>query len=236
MVFRTGVGVIVCSVLMLLAVIMLRLRLVLRQRRERRHAALWQPLLAECVIGIPSGLPVIPRNMRYHFLRLWNYHHESVVGAARNNLEEYALTIGLDAVARELLGSRDMSKRLIAILTLGNLGDHTRWHELRELVAHPSPIISQAAARSLLAIDASSTLAWLVTVMAAREDWPLSRVVAMLKEAGPNRATLPLISALQSAAAGEGGTRQVVRLLRMMEVAHTGRVAPVVGRIVADIL
>lgn len=232
-VFRIGVGVIACSVLMLMAVFVLRLRLVLRQRRERRHTALWRPLLAECVIGMPATLPRIPRNMRYHFLRLWNYHHESVVGSARKNLEEFALALGLDAIARELLGSRDTRQRLIAILTLGNLGDRTRWHELRELVTDPSPIISQAAAHALLAIDASSTLAWLVTVMAAREDWPLSRVVAMLKEAGPDRATLPLISAVQSAAGVEGDTRQVVRLLRMMEVAHTERVAPVAGRIVA---
>lgn len=232
--FQIGLGVIACSMLMLVAVIVLRLRLVYRQRRERRYTAMWQPLLAECVYQVPAELPRLPRAMRYHFLKLWNYHHESLVGSARDNLEKMAAILNLDDIARELLASGNRRERLIAILTLGHLGDRTQWHKLRALVADPSPILSQAAASALLAIDAAATLAWLVTVMAAREDWPLSRVVSMLREAGPNRTTLPLISAVQAAARIEGGSQQVVRLLRMMETAHTERVAPVVGQIVRE--
>jgi len=234
LVFQIGLGVIACSILMLLAVIVLRLRLVYRQRRERRYTELWQPLLAECVFAVPTNLPQIPRGMRYHFLKLWNYHHESVVGNARKNLEVLAEAMRLDEIARQMLTSGNTRERLIAIMTLGHLGDRTQWHELRELVTDASPIVSLAAAGALLTIDAGATMAWLVTVMAAREDWPLSRVVAMLREAGPSRTTASLISAIQAAAQVEGGSRQVVRLLRMMETAHTERIAPVVGQIVRE--
>ncbi|MGV3627421.1 MAG: HEAT repeat domain-containing protein [Betaproteobacteria bacterium] len=232
LVFQFGLLIIACSMLMLVAVFVLRIRLVLRQRREKRFAAAWQPLLAECVYQVPETLPQVPRAMRYHFLKLWNYHHESLVGSARKNLEQLAYTLKLEEISRVLLHQSDLRSKLIAIVTLGHLGDRTQWHELRALVADPSPMLSLAAVRALLDIDAGATLTWLVTVMASREDWPLARIVAMLKEAGPGRVTLPLIAATEAAAGVEGDARQVVRLLRMMEVAHTERIGAVVGRIV----
>ncbi len=234
LVFQFGLAIIACSLLMLVAVFVLRIRLVLRQRREKRFAAAWQPLLAECVYQVPETLPQVPRAMRYHFMKLWNYHHESLVGSARKNLEQLAYALKLEEISRDLLHHSDLRSKLIAIVTLGHLGDRTQWHELRALVADPSPMLSLAAVRALLDIDAGATLTWLVTVMAAREDWPLARIVAMLREAGPGRVTLPLIAAAEAAAQVEvkGDTRQIVRLLRMMEVAHTERIGTIVGRIV----
>lgn len=234
-VFLTGAGIIACSMLMLLAVIMLRIRLLLRQRRERIYEAGWQPLLAECVFSVPAALPQVPRRLRYHFLKVWNFHHESLVGGTRANLEALAGAMHLEDIAVEMMRTGNLRERLIAVMTLGHLGNRTQWHELRALVADPSPVLSLTAARALLDIDASATLAWLVAVMAAREDWPLSRVVNMLKEAGPDLVTLPLISAAEAAVRAEGGGRQVARLLRMMEVAHTERVTPVAGRIAREV-
>lgn len=234
-VFLIGVGIIIFSFLMLLAVFMLRIRLLIRQRRQRFYEARWQPLLAECLYGVPADLPVVPRDMRYHFLRTWNFHHESLVGSTRANLEALAAAMQLEKVARDMMRYGNLRERLIAVMTLGHLGDRTQWHELRTLVADPSPMLSLMAARALLDIDALSTLAWLVTVMAAREDWPLSRVVTMLKDAGPDASTLPLIAAAKAAVRAEGGEVQVARLLRMMEVAHTERVSPVAGAIAREV-
>lgn len=234
-VFQVGVGILACSFLMLTAVFLLRIRLLLRQRRERFYEAQWQPLLAECVFDVPAILPQVPRNMRYHFLKVWNFHHESLVGRARTNLVALAGAMHLGDVAHDLMGAADLRQRLIAVMTLGHLGDRKQWHDLRALVADPSPMLSLTAARALLDIDAAATLAWLVTVMAAREDWPLARVVGMLKDAGSDRVTLPLIAAAEAAARMEGGERQVVRLLQMMEVAHTEHVAPVAGRIAREV-
>lgn len=230
LVFQAGLGIIACSLLMLAAVFLLRLRLVLRLRRERRHAAQWQPLLAECVYAVPATLPQVPRDLRYHFMKLWNHHHESLEGSARSNLETLARELGLDVMARGMLRKSDLRQRLIAIITLGHLGDRECWPRLRELVSDPSPMLSLAAARALLDIDARATLAWLVMVMAAREDWPLARLVAMLKEAGPEQTTAPLVAALQAA----GSPAQTVRLLRMMEVAHSGPAGAAAARIVRD--
>ena len=230
LVFQAGLGIIGFSLLMLVAVFLLRLRLVLRLRRERHFTALWRPVLAECVFGVPEAPPAVPRAMRYHFMKLWNHHHESLEGSARSNLEALARNMGIDAVARDMLHSRDLRERLIAIITLGHLGDRERWQDLRTLVSHPSPLLSLAAARALLDIDAEATLAWLVMVMAAREDWPLARLVAMLREAGPDRTTAPLVTALKAA----GNPQQAIRLLRMMEVAHTAEAGEAAARAVRE--
>jgi hypothetical protein len=217
LVFQIGLVVIACSLLMLVAVFVLRIRLLSRLRREREYDAAWQPLLAECVYGVPAVLPRVPRTMRYHFLKLWNHYHESLDGAARANLRALALAMGLDAVARGMLRSRDLRLRLIAVMTLGHLGDHECRDELRALVSDSSPLLSLAAARALLDIDADSTRDWLVKVMAERKDWPLARLAAMLREAGPDIMTAPLIAALQAAE----NASQTVRLLRLLETAHT---------------
>ncbi|MBX3651966.1 MAG: HEAT repeat domain-containing protein [Burkholderiales bacterium] len=230
LVFQAGLGIIACSLLMLAAVFLLRLRLVLRLRRERRHAALWRPLLAECVYAVPETLPKVPHDLRYHFMKLWNHHHESLEGGARDNLEKLARALGLDVMARGMLQTSDLRLRLIAIITLGHLGDRQRWPELRALVSDSSPMLSLAAARALLDIDARATLPWLVMVMAAREDWPLARLVAMLKEAGPDQVTAPLVAALQAA----GSPAQTVRLLRMLEVAHSGPAGAAAARVVRE--
>lgn len=230
-VFWIGLAVIAASVLMLVLILLLRAGQILKQRREQHFIAQWQPLLAECVYRAPEILPPIPRAMQYAFLKLWTYYLESLGGAARRNLVQLANAAGVHAIVRDMILQTDLRKRLIAVVALGHLGDKTRWHHLRMLVADPSPILSLAAARALLEIDTSATLAWLITVIAAREDWPMAKVVSMLKTVGPDRLTLPLIAATKAAAAAEDSVRQVPRLLRLMEVGHSERAAPVVSDI-----
>ncbi len=231
--FWTGIVVIAVSVLMLIAVIMLRVGRTMRQRQERRFVAQWRPLLAECTFGVPQELPAIPRTMQYVFLKLWIYHLESLTGAARDNLVQLAKAAGADAVVRSMIRKKDLRRRLIAVVALGHLGDRSAWHELRELTDDPSPILSLAAARALLDIDAPVTLDWLIPVIARREDWPVARVVAMLKDLGPDHVTRPLIAGVEAAFASDDKARQVPRLLRMMQVAYPGLSAPVVRKILA---
>ncbi len=234
-VFLIGVGIIIFSFLMLLAVFLLRMRLMIREKRQRSYEGQWQPLLAQCLFAVPQTLPNVPRNMRYHFLRAWNFHHESLVGASQQNLEALAKEMNLQGIAREMMHTGSLREQLMAVMTLGHLRDRTQWHDLRALVASPSPMLSLLAARALLDIDAPATLAWLVTVMAARDDWPMSRVVSMLREVGPDAVTLPLISAAEAAIRAEGGEEQVSRLLRMMDTAHIERVSPVAVKIAREI-
>ncbi len=232
LVFWTGIGVIILSLLMLATVFALRIGLVLRQRREQQFMARWQPLFAQCLDGVPERLPPLAKADHYTFLKLLNHYHESLRGSATHNLNLLATATGMDVVVRDMLMHRNMRARMIAVTTLGHLGDKTKWNELRLLVADPSPLLSLAAMRALLEIDAAATLAWLVTVIGAREDWPLAKVAGILEEIGPDRVTLPLVAAAE--AAFENAPRQVPRLLRLLEVAHSERVVPAVRRILQN--
>lgn len=230
-VFWIAVAVIAGSVLMLALIFLLRINLILKQRRERRFIGQWQPLLAECIYRTPEILPAIPTAMQYAFLKLWVYHLESMKGAARRNLVQLANAAGVHEIVSDMIHHTNLRKQLIAVVALGHLGDKTRWRDLCLLVTDASPILSLAAARALLEIDAAATLAWLITVIAAREDWPIAKVSTILKDIGPDRLTLPLIAATESAAASEDTVRQVPRLLRLMDLVHTERAAPAVHRI-----
>ncbi|MFN7087510.1 MAG: HEAT repeat domain-containing protein [Burkholderiales bacterium] len=228
--FWTGIGAIVIALLMLAAVFALRVRLVFRQRREQRFIACWRPLFIQCIDSVPEQLPPVATADRYIFLRLWNHYHESLRGQASHNLNLLAAATGMDAVARDMILERSVRLRLIAVTSLGHLRDKTRWHELRLLVDDPSPLLSLAAMRALLKIDAATTLTWLAALIGKREDWPLAKVAAILEEIGPDRITLPLISAAETAAA-QNATAELIRLLRLLEVAHAERVVPAVRRI-----
>lgn len=232
LVFWTGTGVIILSLFMLAMISALRIGLVLRQRREQRFMARWQPLFAQCVDSVPERLPSLAKADHYTFLKLLNHYHESLRGGATHNLNLLAIATGMDVVVRDMLTHRNMRARMIAVITLGHLGDKTRRGALRLLIDDPSPLLSLAAMRALLEIDAAETLSWLVPVIGARKDWPLAKVAAILEDTGPDQVTLPLVAAAEAALAN--APQQVSRLLRLLEVAHSDRVVPAVRRILQD--
>ena len=224
----TGIGTIFASLVMLAAIAVLRMGLLARRRREQRFLAAWRPLMAQCLEGVPRDLPPLAAADHERFLRLWNYFHESLRGAAKAQLNELAAQAGMDVVARAMLGRRLLRDRLIAAVSLGNLGDKTAWHDLRKLAEDPSPLLSLAAARSMLRIEPAITLQWLVPLAAQRRDWPLARVAAMLAEAGADRVTPALAAALKAATDEKGSTERVSRLLRLADVAYAEHLAPAV--------
>lgn len=226
-----GLGMIAVAILMLAAVLLLRLRLIARSRRERRFSAEWQPLLARCVFEVPEVLPPVAKADRYIFLRLWHGLFESLRGTAQHNLRELAIAVGADGFARGMLAANGVRERLIAITTLGHLADRNAAAALRPLTSDASPQISLAAVRALLEIDADATLPWMTGLAGEREDWPLNKVAAMLSDAGADRITQPLIAAAELAAAGADAARRVPRLLRLLALAHRELATPALLRI-----
>ena len=227
----TGFAAIAISLLMLLAIVALRARL--WRRRKHEHAVIehWRPVLAQCVDGVPRDLPTLRAAEREVFLRLWNHFFESLRGTAGLHLVELARKLDMDGYAGRLLERGNPRERLLATLTLGHLRDGTRFDGLRALTTDPSPLLSLAAARACVEIDADEALAWLMPVIAAREDWPLARVSTVLAEAGANRITQPLADAFERAAAAPDPAPRVARLQRLMEVAHAERMMPAVRRV-----
>ena len=216
-----GLAVLVLSALMTLHILLLRLQLTLRQRRENRFTARWRPRFLESMQAIPLRLPRIARANWFTFLSLWNQYQESGSATARQRLKTLILQLRMDVAARKLLARGSIRVRLMAVLTLGHLGDRESWHKLHELSQSSHPLLSLAAARALLLIDASAALALLLRDFTGRADWSVARVETMLAEASAEK-----ISAQLAAAVDITSPQRLPRLVSLLAVARSNDAMP----------
>jgi len=218
----TGIAVFGLALLMLLAIIALRVVLTLQQHREQRVIARCRPLLLQALEQALPEIPVLSKAERIIVLHLWRQLHESLRGPALEKLNAVALQCGFDALARELLLSRNIDDQLLGIATAGLLRDKRAWDAIGRCAQSANPVIALTAARSLLLIDPEAGLAQLVPDFAARADWPIAGIATMLAEVGPDRATGPLMRAAIRCACAADAAQSAPRLLRLLELAHLG--------------
>lgn len=218
----TGIAVFGLALLLLLAIIALRVRLALEQRREQRVIAHCRPLLLQALEQARPEIPKLSRAERIIVLRLWRQLHESLRGPALEKLNAIALRCGFDTLARELLLRRNIDDQLLGIAATGLLRDKRAWDAVRRYACSANPVVSLAAARSLLLIDPEGGLRQLLPDFAARADWPIAGIAAMLADGGPDRATGPLIRAAIQCARAADAAQSAPRLLRLLELIHLG--------------
>jgi HEAT repeat protein len=149
------------------------------------------------------------------FLALWNYLHDSLRAEANEQLNQLAWLSGMDDVARQMLKRGGLGARLIGMTTLGHLRDAASWQELQQATADADPVVSLVAAGALMRIDAERATPVLIQQIAQRADWSLAACAGLLKEAGADIISAPLIQATLHAP-----PTQAARLLRFFELAH----------------
>lgn len=201
------------------SILLLRVRHALRMRHEARFVARWRPRLLEAIDTVPAQLPAIARADWFAFLALWSHFQESLRGAARHRLKAVALKLRMDLAARELLGRGNVKEQLLAVVTLGHLGDQESWPALERLARSRHALLSLAAARALLLTDPVRALKALLQEFTGRPDWPLGRLDAMLAEAGAANVSDSLVAAVDTATPA-----QLSRLIALLDSAH-GRAA-----------
>jgi hypothetical protein len=190
----TGLGAFALSVLLVFVILAMRLLLLVRLAHERRVAALWQPLFAQCMFEVPAARPALPARDAEVFLRLWCGAEESLLGAARKNLVEFAQRLGAASHVERLLRDGRPAVRLLALVAAGHLGLREQLPTLERLVRQGSAVTSLTAAHAMLRIEPAHGLPRLIAVAARREDWPIAHVANMLGEADP-AAVGPLLAA-----------------------------------------
>lgn len=198
-VFVTALAVTAGSLMLLIAIVMLRLRLTRRERRTKLVLDRWRPLFAMAAAGDLGRGPAVNDAEGELLLPLWNQLRESVRGESEASLDAFARSIGLDRTARALLASGNTRARLLAINTLGHIGAAEVTAELERFCHNDDAIVSLAAARALPRLDSARTLPMLVPLMLERSDWPISRLAPMLSVADTARLELVLTDALARA-------------------------------------
>ena len=229
----TAAGVVI-GFLYLLVVVQLfraRRRNSARTRREDRVERLWLPILVADSADLPDSLPRLDRRDLIPFLTLWNQLQESFTGDITGRLNEIALRAGLDVKARRMLERGSLPQRLLAVSTLGHLGDrhdHDSWNALVRLTADRDGLLSLAAARALTRIDAASALPVILPHLSERDDWSRNYVLAMLTDLGAD-----VVSRSLTEAALRVPDNRAQRLLQYFSVAHVADAAPVLRTLIA---
>ncbi len=223
LVLWVGAAAFAVTLFLMLQILLSRALLLRRQRRADRFLAVWRPLLMQSLDTVPASPPPIARADVYTFLSVWNYLHESLRDESKEQLNQVARVVGMDTVAQDRLRQRSLRQRLMAIVTLGHLREASVWNELQVIVQHNNTMLSLAAARALLQINAEAALPILLPLMASRSDWPVTRVANLLKEAGADVISQPLAHAAET----------TPRLIRYLEVAHRDVVVTTVRRLLA---
>jgi hypothetical protein len=216
LVWNGGVGLVILTALMMAMIVLMRLRLRRREHRLERSRQRWRPLLMGCLVEAPGMLPALRQRDWFAFALMWNQLHESFQGDAVERLNQLGQQVGLAQSALARLAKRSTVRRkIMAIMTLGNLREREAWDVLQTLLASPNAALSQAAMRALIQIDVTTALPLLLPQIATRHDWSLARVAIVLKEAGAEVVGPPLAEAALAA-----GPAEASRLLRFMEVLH----------------
>jgi hypothetical protein len=184
--FIAGNLALVLVLVVVFLIIVFRLRLIIALRREVIFNALWRPLLAQSMLGVNTAtLPKLRRYERLIMIKAWNRTQETVTGDATACLNDFALNLSLDVLARKMLLRTNRSEQLMAIFTLGNLRDKSSWAELIAVARSKNPVTSLTAVRALVQIDAASAIPELMDSMLNRYDWEIQRIAQMLKLAKP---------------------------------------------------
>jgi len=182
--FWIGMAALLLTLMLGLQIVRLRLALRLRQRRAARTLARWRPILAAAIAGeAPDPLPALARNERLPFIKLWVHLQSSLRGAAGEALAGVALRMGLDADARAMLARGARTERLLAALLLGHLRDRAAWDRLLALTNQEDPTLALTALWALVRIDPAQAATYLTPLFVQRDDWALSHVAGVLREA-----------------------------------------------------
>jgi hypothetical protein len=182
--FWIGLVALLLTLLLALQIVRLRMLLRLRQRREARTLARWRPILSAAAVGeTPAALPPLRKSERINFIKLWVHLQASLRGDAADALAAIARHLRLDVDARTMLARGGRTERLLAALLLGHLRDAGAWAHLRPLAAQPDTTLALTALWALVRIDPPAAADYLTPLFVARDDWAMAHVAGILREA-----------------------------------------------------
>lgn len=225
-----GVVIVILYLAVILQIFVARLRNTLRTRRQSHVERLWLPILVGDSADVPRALPPLASRDVIPFLTLWNQLQESFTGDITRHLNEVARRARVDLLARLMLDHGSVQRRLLAVSTLGHLGDRAdrdSWNALVRLTSDKDGLLSLAAARALTRIDGAAALPVILPHLSERVDWSKNYVLAMLMDLGADVVSKPLTDA-----ALHVPVERAQRLLQYFSVAQVADAVPVVRAII----
>jgi len=223
---------IVGLVLFLMAyILLLRALLLMKERRYQDFSKLWRPILLNSTGSRSDRLPPIESADMFSFLILWNMVREEKYGdeKIRNWMNSVAMATGVDHVAKRLLGKRSIRKKLLAVVTLGQLRDKSQWEKLCQIAISEHALLSLVATQAIARIDPEAAVQIIVPLVVRRVDWPAAKVASILTEIGSDLVSELLVNAVTHAPADD-----MQRLIPYLATCHDTITLSAVRRILAS--
>lgn len=219
--FWSGMGALALALLLLVSITLLRFRHWRNERRRQEFLSVWPGLLNESVLSraVQGQLPPIAERDAALFLSYWNHLQNSLRGEAREQLNFLARAAGMDRAARRLLKGGNSAEKLLAIASLGHLGEKADVEMLKRLLQSHRPMTSFLAARAILQID-PALLGDLMPVIVRRGDLATVAVANILKEIGADAVSPVLAEMLRDALRQGAGSQYMTRLIALTVAAH----------------
>ncbi|MES1981955.1 MAG: HEAT repeat domain-containing protein [Pseudomonadota bacterium] len=218
--FWAGALAMLLTLAIIMQIVMMRYLLLRREARRRRFLAIWLPLMVQSLVETPKKLPRVAKADRLTFLSLWIHLQESLRGNMKDGLINLARTADMGQAAHRAISRRGMAQRLLAVIALGHLRQKTDWSVLEKLLQEPNALLSIAAARSMMQINPEAAISRFIPLLITRTDWPPVRVAMILREAGPDLVSQPLVDLLKRAS-----PEQLPELIPFLEQAHDDVIA-----------
>jgi HEAT repeats len=218
--FWIGAISILLTIILLIEIIRIRLSLRAKKIRQNRFLQQWQPILIQTIAGEAPNLPTLEAINMTDFLMLWLRFCKTLRGEAHTNLNLLLKQLPVKQHISDMLKSKKTDERLIALYTVGYMGEKEVWDELVSILDDPEHAISVTAAHSLIRIDAEKAISQVIPMIVHRRDWPVNRVALMLKEAGAAFVEAFIVIVEQ---AEKDNQPYLLRLMRILDVLQLNR-------------
>jgi HEAT repeat protein len=173
-------------VLLLFLVIAYHWRLQRKEKRQIAFQQVWWPLLEQSMEQVPERLPILKTRDTINFLLLWNSMQDNLLGEVKENLNQVARQLKIDAIALKYLTKGNFTQRLLSINTLGHLREAAAWPELRNIVVtNEQQVMVLMAAKAMAAIDEWQAAEVFIPLVALHKEWPTADVGAVLERLKP---------------------------------------------------
>lgn len=227
--YVTAALVLSATVLILLLIVVMRLRINKTNRFNEKLLQQWRPIIMQTVAGMDVKLPKLGKASALPLLHMWNHFHDILKGDSTQSLNRLAKRAGLDEIAVGMMKKGNIRNRLLAIRTFGNLRHKDVWTELKTITVSDHPVLSLAAARSLIQIDPEEAVIYIIPIIVHHPAWPPAVVSTILRQMGPDVISKPLAEAIPNAQ-----TNEMPRVIRYLEEAHYHVIRPLVHNMLSE--
>lgn len=205
-------GVFLLAALIVAQALVLRLVAHLRAYLTQRLRARWKAIFLATIEDRPLAWPRFSARDWVPLFEFWYVHYERAPNAAQERLLALIKQLQLGEIAARHLAKGTFRERLLATTIVGLLQDRSCWNLLVSMTKEHHPVLSLVALRALLHINTRSALQSVGSLLAERQDWPMSRLSRVLQEAEPSALCRVVKDLLRSAKRHE-----LPRLIRFLE-------------------